>query len=210
MVHGLVSAHLEVTKGVGRLFLQGALRSRHPSDSDQVLGLIRELHWTRISLHVKILLHGAPPLCKQTRAHLKENFPSPHLLPHIDWNPAFLISASAQTSPANVNFLQLLPNARANVFAMLSPKWCTLCSNSRPLLLHLSSPTAPTLSVMRSHCHQLVMFSRSRNHCSCNSLTPPCTVRELFLRFSHPTLRVFCFSATFSISLLWNQPLLSV
>ncbi|KAI9541023.1 hypothetical protein NQZ68_034784 [Dissostichus eleginoides] len=30
MVHGLVSAHLEVTKGVGRHFLQGAVRSGHP------------------------------------------------------------------------------------------------------------------------------------------------------------------------------------
>lgn len=62
MVHGLVSAHLEVTKGVRRHFRRGgcALAAPHLTLISP-LPLIREPDSACVPLHVRILFHGAPP-----------------------------------------------------------------------------------------------------------------------------------------------------
>lgn len=196
----------------GGTFCGGLCARGTPSDSDQVLPLIRELDWACVSLHVEILLHGAPPLYTFMRKHTHLKAASHHhvLLPPIEWSEA------TPSSCLCLHEQLLLSWWTSCFFYSMHMIWCVchnepqrwiLCNNS--WLSHSSS--AFTLCTHTFFYPFLsLMLSRSSFFLSPVFVVVLQTRTWTVFLFLHSVLCGFSFSAILSVSLLLNQPLVFV
>lgn len=191
----------------GGTFCRGLCARGTPSDSDQVLLLIRESDWACVSLHVEILLHGAPPLCTCMRNHLRAaSYPHPLLLPPKEWSLAFLMFACPWTTKlwtscflSSVDMTWCVCHNEPQICILYNSSWLShsFSASIFSLRTHFSLPVS-ALNAIPSPFLTVLHLAL---------LIPPILTINCFFLFLHSVLWGFSFSAIISVSLLLKQPL---